>query len=101
MKVKFLAPAEKELIDAVAYYNSQSEGLGFEFAAEVKRTISRITQYPNAWTKLSKRTRRCRTNRFPYGVIYQLRYQTIVIIAVTHLQRDPKKWKSRLKRGQL
>ena len=38
MKVKFLAPAEKELIDAVAYYNSQSEGLGFEFAAEVKRT---------------------------------------------------------------
>lgn len=27
MKVEFLEPAETELIDAIAYYNSESEGL--------------------------------------------------------------------------
>lgn len=42
MKIEFLAPAEIELIDAISYYNMQSEGLGFEFAAEVKRTIERV-----------------------------------------------------------
>ncbi len=101
MKIEFLAPAEIELIDATSYYNMQSEGLGFEFAAEVKRTIERIIQYPEAWSKLSKRTRRCRTNRFPYGVIYQVRGETILIVAVMHLSRDPQMWKSRLKNEEL
>ena len=36
MEIKFLAPAEAELVDAISYYNMQGEGLGYEFAAEVK-----------------------------------------------------------------
>lgn len=99
MHIKFLAPAEAELLDAIAYYNTQSEGLGYEFAAEVKRTIERIIQYPEAWFQLSKRTRRCRTNRFPYGVIYQVKNNTVIIVAVMHLSRHPQAWQGRLKDG--
>ena len=101
MKLEFLPPARAELIDAIAYYNIQSEGLGYEFAAEVKRTLERIVQYPDAWQKLSKRTRRCRTNRFPYGVIYQIRKETFLIVAVMHLAREPEAWKSRLRTKEL
>ena len=54
MKIEFLPPAIAELTDAISYYNVQSEGLGYEFAAEVKRTLERIAQYPDAWFKLSK-----------------------------------------------
>jgi len=97
MNIVFLAPAEAELLDAVSYYNSQSEGLGYEFAAEVKRTIERIVQYPEAWFQLSKRTRRCRTNRFPYGVIYQIRSENLLVVAVMHLSRDPQAWRGRVK----
>jgi hypothetical protein len=39
MKIEFLPPARAELTDAISYYNIQSEGLGWEFAAEVKRTL--------------------------------------------------------------
>lgn len=101
MKIEFLAPAEAELADTISYYNMQSEGLGFEFATEVKRTIERIVQHPEAWAKLSKRTRRCRTNRFPYGVIYQVREETLLIVAVMHLSREPQTWKSRLKKEEI
>lgn len=101
MNVDFLELAEKEFNDAIVYYNLQSEGLGFEFAAEAKRTIGRIIQYPNAWTQLSNRTRRCRTNRFPYGIIYQVRANTLLIVSVMHLHRDPKTWISRLKPEEL
>ena len=96
MKVEFLDPAEHEFREAVAYYNTQSEGLGFELAAEVQRTIGRIVQHPEAWAPLSEHTRRCRTNRFPYGVLYQARKDLILIVAVMHLHRDPESWKSRL-----
>ena len=100
MKVGFLDPAESEFIRAIGYYNGEGEGLGYEFAAEVNRTIGRIMEYPNAWAQLSKRTRRCRTNRFPYGVIYQVRSDMLLIVAVMHLHRDPESWGDQLPPGE-
>lgn len=96
MKAEILAAAEADLLDAVSFYNEQSEGLGFEFAAEVKQTLARILQFPDAWHPLSERTRRCRTKRFPYGVVYQLRGDLVLFVAVMHLSRHPDSWKSRV-----
>jgi hypothetical protein len=100
MDVVFLAPAQAEFAEAVVYYNSQHDGLGEEFAEEVQHTIARIIEYPEAWSLLSRRTRRCPTNRFPYGIIYQVRGGTLLIIAVMHLHRAPDAWRSRLPRRE-
>jgi hypothetical protein len=97
MNIRVLSCAEQELVDAVDFYNQQCSGLGYEFAAEMKNTLNRIVSFPDAWPLLSKRTRRCMTNRFPYGVIYQIRTDHILITAIMHLKRDPKKWQERLK----
>lgn len=101
MRIDFLDPADAEFIETIAYYNLQSDGLGYEFAAEIKRTLERILQYPNAWTPISKRTRRCRTSKFPYGLIYQIRIDLILIVAVQNLHKHPDSWKSRLKIDQI
>ena len=98
MKIVFLPPAKADLTEAISFYNTQSEGLGYDLAVEVKKTLERIIQYPKAWPMLSKRTRRCRTNRFPYGVIYQLRPNTLLVIAIMHLSRNPETLNSRLKK---
>jgi plasmid stabilization system protein ParE len=98
MKVEVLEPAEAEFREAVEYYNQQAEGLGYEFAAEVRRTLSRIVRFPDAWPALSPRTRRCRTNRFPYGVIYQSRGDTILVVGVMHMRRHPGSWRDRVNR---
>jgi len=100
MRVEFLSAADAELVEAVSYYNEESEGLGHEFAAEVKQTTGRIVQFPEAWQKLSVRTRRCRTKRFPYGVVCQVRGDLMLVIAVMHLRRHPDSWRSRLGRRE-
>ena len=94
--VDFLAAAETELLEAIAWYNEQSEGLGFEFAAEALRTVERIVRYPQAWGALSKRTRRCRTNRFPYGIIYQIRKDRILVVSIMPMKREPNSWRGNL-----
>jgi hypothetical protein len=96
MNIEFLDTAEAELLEAIAFYNGESEGLGFEFAVEVNRTLLRILEHPLAWTMLSKRTRRCRTIRFPYGLLYQIREDIVLIVAVMHLHREPTSWRNRV-----
>ena len=52
LKICFLIAAEQELIETVQYYNSQCPGFGFEFAAEVTHTLTRIAEYLLEWHQL-------------------------------------------------
>ncbi len=96
MRILVLSCAEDEFAEAVDYYNEQRPGLGFEFAAEVQRTFARIRHHPEAWQVFSCRTRRCLTDRFPFGVLYQVRRDCILVGAIMHLKRDPTRWKQRV-----
>jgi plasmid stabilization system protein ParE len=96
MKHRFLEPAWAELQEAVEHYDARRPGLGDELGAEVRKTIDRILNHPNAWPRIAKRTRRCRVTRFPYAVLYQIRLDGIVIVAVAHLRRDPSYWRDRI-----
>ena len=95
MTVSFLEIAQVEFERAVTYYNAESPGLGHEFADELYRTIDRIRARPLAWQRLSPNVRRCIARRFPYGVLYALRDEEILIVAIMHLHRNPDSWKGR------
>ncbi|MFO0697676.1 MAG: type II toxin-antitoxin system RelE/ParE family toxin [Nitrospira sp.] len=70
MKVRFLALAQKELDDAVDWYNGQATELGLEFLDEVDRAIRRIVSFPMSCPEIESGVRRCLLARFPYGLIY-------------------------------
>ncbi len=55
MNTQFLETARAEFAETVNYYNSQAEGLGFDFSDEVHATIERIIEHPEAWAPVSKR----------------------------------------------
>ena len=95
MNLAVLSCAEQELADAVDYYNAQCPGLGYEFAAEVQRGFRRIQMHPDAWPVFSNRSRRYLTDRFPYGVVYQARPDSILITGIMHLRQNPEEWKRR------
>jgi hypothetical protein len=96
MKINFLKIAQIELDDAIEYYNYELPGLGDAFLTEVLNALDRIGEFPEAWHPNSKRTRRCQTRRFPYGIIYQVREQEILVVAIAHLHRKPNYWKDRI-----
>lgn len=97
MKFTFHPEARIEFIEAIAFYESCRMGLGLRFSREVHATINRITLRPAAWPQISQSTRRCISRRFPYGLIYEVQDDTILIIAVSHLNREPGYWKKRVK----
>jgi plasmid stabilization system protein ParE len=95
-KYRFTSAALSELKKATAHYQQKENGLGTVFLDEIDATLDRILRFSHAWHPLSKRTRRCRTHRFPFGVLYQIRPDEILITAVMDLRRDPKRWKELL-----
>ena len=96
MRINFLEIAQIELDDAIEYYNYEVPGLGDVFLAEVLNALGRIGEFPEACHPCSKRTRRCQTRRFPYGVIYQIREKEILVVAVANLHRKPEYWADRI-----
>ncbi len=97
MKIRFISPANIELDEAVRYYDHQLPGLGFRFYQEVEAALGRIKFMPEAWTKISKRTRRCILKGFPYPLLYVIEPAEILITAVANLHRDPDHYKNRIK----
>ena len=93
---RFTSSALAELKQATWYYEDKENGLGALFLDEVDATVERILPNPRAWHPLSPRTRRCRTHRFPFGLIYQIRSDEILITSVMDLRRDPTRWRDLL-----
>jgi plasmid stabilization system protein ParE len=93
---RFLPPAQQDLAEAIEYYERAVPGLGLEFLDEIERTLGRILLHPEAWTRVSEHHRRCRTRRFPYGLVYTAEQDVVIIAAVMNLRRHPDTWKKRL-----
>ncbi|MEX0806772.1 MAG: type II toxin-antitoxin system RelE/ParE family toxin [Candidatus Binatia bacterium] len=96
MKVSFLILAQSELNDAVAWYNRQAAGLGREFLDELDRAVRRAVAFPMSYPEIEPGIRRCRLARFPYGLIYGVDGETLVVVAVAHLHRRPRYWIDRI-----
>ena len=98
MNYSYHPDARQEASAAVAYYAAIDQELGADFLKQLENAITRIVGAPEAWTKHMAGTRRCLLHRFPYGVVYQIRSESIQIVAVTHLHRKPQYWIERLTR---
>lgn len=96
MRFSFHPQAEEELFAAIEYYEECESGLGQAFLLEVMTAIANVTDFPTAWTKVDNDVRRCLTHRFPYAILFSIEEDTVLILAVMHLKREPGYWRSRL-----
>ena len=95
-EVQFRKAALAEVRESYHWYETQRQGLGEEFILCLEEAIERISRNPESYPFVHKNIRRIIVRRFPYGVFYFTEQNKMVIIAVFHAKRNPKKWKNRL-----
>lgn len=95
MTFDFHPEAEAEFDDAVAFYEEHAEGLGLDFAVEIREAINRAITMPLAWVQIGEGVRRVLVHRFPFAVLYSENDESVFILAVMHLRREPDYWTHR------
>nr|VFJ56368.1 MAG: Plasmid stabilization system protein ParE [Candidatus Kentron sp. FW] len=95
MKVHLRPEAEVDIEEAATWYAQQRDGLGDEFLDEVSRAFTLLADNPCMYPIIYRDTRRALIHRFPFGVHYRVEESTIVVVAVMHGSRHPKRWKDR------
>ena len=59
--------------------------------------MDRIMRFPDAWTQIGARHRRCLFRRFPYAVLYSQTLDEIRVAGVIDLRSDPQRTEERKK----
>ena len=93
--ITFHVDAAAEMQAAARYYEEQQRGLGAAFLAEIEQGLNRIQQFSRLWPIYDAEYRRYLLRRFPFGIIYRLDTEGIIVVAVAHLHREPGYWKDR------
>ena len=94
-RLVFRRQAEAELLDARDWYDDQRTELGGIFATEVDRALRGIVEAPLAYPRVQGEMRRALVRRFPYAIYFQTMPDEIVVLAVIHGRRHPRRWQSR------
>ena len=80
---------------AAAYYEDQQKNLGGRFLASVQDALNRIRVNPLMYRQVEPGVRRCLVRTFPYGVLFRIENEQLVVVAVMHLHREPGYWNQR------
>jgi len=73
----------------------------FHFLASCARNSSRVLDAPTRWRIIDEDVRRCLTRVFPYGILYTIEPDCILIVAIVHCSRQSGYWKHRITRTTL
>jgi ribose 5-phosphate isomerase B len=87
--------ADEELNAAAAFYELREPGLGETFLHELSITLQLLAEYPLSCQIMFDPYRRAQIRRFPYGVVYYVGNEKIIVLAVAHSSRRPGYWRKR------
>ena len=96
MRYEFHPDALAEYEAAALYYAERDPAVAQRFVAAVEDAIDRILDSPTRWRVLDEDVRRCLTRVFPYGVLYTIEPEFVLVVAVMHCSREPGYWRRRV-----
>jgi plasmid stabilization system protein ParE len=95
MRIRFLPEAEAELLEAARWYREQAPGLDHEFMRCVDDALATVGRMPRIFPVVHRQLRRALVRRFPYAVYFEMKNEVILVYAVFHFSRSPRRWRKR------
>ena len=95
LPVVFRRIARQELDESIAWHEAERLGVGIDFASEIQNFLGRIADRPEQFPKVRADVRRAVLRRFPYAIHFLLESNRIVVLAVFHVKRNPKRLEDR------
>lgn len=92
MLVVLRPEAEDELLEAQAWYESKTLGLGFEFARAADAAITSALRNPYGHLRAEEEFRRVLLRKFPYTLIYLPSQDELLVVSFFHQYRKPGTW---------
>ena len=89
MRLTYHPEAEAELVEATAFYEARSPGLGDRFLREFDAAVAEIQASPGLWAVVEDDLRRHTLGRFPFGIYYRIRDDELRILVVMHHSQHP------------
>ncbi len=97
--VEFRIEAQKDILEAIAWYEKNRAGLGDEFLIAIENEKHFIEQNPYYYEDKYKGIRRAITKRFPYILYFKIESESKVLVyAVLHMKRSSRLWKERVQK---
>jgi hypothetical protein len=89
VKLRFTTAAETDLAAALMFYETQAAGLGSKMLAGVNEACSNLLLFPGSGRAAFGNMKKTKIARFPFGIVYRVEAELIVVYAVVDLRRDP------------
>jgi toxin ParE1/3/4 len=90
MRVVFRPEARAEALEAQAWYELRSPGLGLEFARALDAALASALRDPAAFIKVEGECRRVILRKFPYSLVYRAEAGVFLVAAIFHHRRNPR-----------
>ena len=95
LPVVFRPIARMELDEAMGWYEKRKQGLGIELKDAVDEMLTRIVETPGRFRPVRGEVRRALLRRFPYAIHFLPEPHAIIVLAVFHTKRDPRRLEGR------
>ena len=101
-RIRILAEAAEEAVDAAAWYEEQQPGLGSEFKAAIDAALDMLESdlvplLPVGSIAGTYGAKLLMLRRFPYSIVLAERSAELVVVAFAHQSRRPGYWRKRLR----
>jgi toxin ParE1/3/4 len=98
VNIRMHTEARMEMVAASKWYEGRVPDLGMDFLGEIEDAFAALLRQPHGYTPLmtaGREVRRYILSRFPYAVVYEVRANELVVLAIAHARRRSGYWRRR------
>jgi hypothetical protein len=95
-RIRYVEEAREEFLQEVEYFTTVSPRLGRRFDEAVQKAEALVSEFADAGFPYKFGTRRVFPGKFKFSIVYVVREDEVVVLAVAPFRRKPGYWRSRV-----